>query len=49
MVLQYLKNFAVKLLLLPVLALLGSVLLLMFLVSPQFKLFREPRFLIRRD
>lgn len=49
MVLQYLKNFAVKLVLLPILAMLGSVLLLVFLVAPQFKLFREPRFLIRRD
>ena len=39
--LNYLKNFIAKLLLLPVLALLGAILLLFFLVVPQFKLFKE--------
>jgi len=39
--LNYLKNFIAKLLLLPILALLGAIFLLFFLVVPQFKLFKE--------
>ena len=38
---NYFKNFIVKLLLLPVLALLGAVFLLIFLLVPQFKLFKD--------
>ena len=39
--LNYFKNFFAKLLLLPVLALLGGFFLLFFLIIPQFKLFKE--------
>ncbi len=37
----YLKNFFVKLCLLPILALLGLLFLLVFLLAPQFKLFKD--------
>jgi hypothetical protein len=40
---SYLKNFLVKLLLLPVFALLGVLFLLLFLIAPQFKLFRDAK------
>jgi hypothetical protein len=40
---SYIKNFIAKLLLLPVLALLGMLFLLVFLLAPQFKLFREKK------
>jgi hypothetical protein len=39
----HLKNFIAKLLLLPILALLGMLFLLVFLLAPQFKLFREKK------
>jgi hypothetical protein len=39
--LNYFKNFFAKLLLLPVLALLGGFFLLFFLIIPQFKLFKD--------
>jgi hypothetical protein len=38
---NYIKNFIAKLLLLPLLALLGGFFLLFFLVSSQFKLFKD--------
>ena len=38
---NYIKNFIAKLLLLPVLALLGILFLLIFLYAPQFKLFKD--------
>jgi hypothetical protein len=38
---NYLKNLIVKLLLLPVLALIGLLFLLVFLLAPQFKLFKD--------
>lgn len=38
---NYLKNFAIKLLLLPILAVLGCVLLVAFLLLPQFTLIRS--------
>ena len=38
---SYVKNFTAKLLLLPLLALLGALFLLVFLLAPQFKLFRD--------
>lgn len=49
MVLQYLKNFVAKLLLTPILMLLGAVFLLSFVLLPQFKLFPEPRHRIAKD
>ena len=39
--LNYFKNFFAKLLLLPLLALLGAMFLLLFLLVPQFKLFKD--------
>lgn len=39
--LNYLKNFTAKVLLLPILALLGVCLLIFFVVLPQFKLFKD--------
>jgi hypothetical protein len=38
---NYIKNFIAKLLLLPLLALLGGFFLLFFLIVPQFKLFKD--------
>ena len=38
---NYLKNFVAKLLLLPLLAVLGAVLLVVFLLLPQFRLFPD--------
>ncbi len=40
---SYLKNFLAKLLLLPVIALLGMLIMLLFLLAPQVKLFREAK------
>lgn len=39
--LNYLKNFIAKLALLPVLTLLGGFFLLLFLLAPQFKVFKD--------
>ena len=39
--LNYFKNFFAKLLLLPILALLGAMFLLFFLITPHFKLFKD--------
>lgn len=41
--LNYLKNFIIKLILLPVLSLLGIVFLIFFLLSPQFKIFKDKK------
>lgn len=38
----HLKNFIAKLLLLPLLALLGGFFLLFFLILPQVRLFKDP-------
>ena len=38
---NYFKNFFVKLLLLPIIALLGLAFMLLFLLAPQFKLFKD--------
>jgi hypothetical protein len=38
---NYSKNFLAKLCLLPVLSLLGLLFLLVFLLAPQFKLFKD--------
>jgi hypothetical protein len=47
MVLEYLKNFVAKLILVPVLVPLGLILLAVFVLAPQFRLFREPRRILR--
>ncbi len=39
--LNYFKNFFAKLALLPLLALLGGLFLLFFLIVPQFRLFKD--------
>ena len=39
--LNFFKNFLVKLLLLPFFALLAVILLIVFLLSPEFKLFKD--------
>ena len=39
--LNYLKNFVAKILLLPILVLLGAIFLFLFVITPQFKLFKE--------
>lgn len=49
MVFEYLKNFAAKLILVPILAVLGAIFLVLFLVLPQFKLFRTPLALRTND
>lgn len=41
--LNYCKNFLAKLLLLPILALLGLAFLLVFLLAPQFRLFKDTK------
>ena len=41
--LNYIKNFLVKLLLVPIFALLGCIFLLIFLLHPQFRLFKNNR------
>jgi len=38
---NYLKNFLIKLLILPLAALLGAFFLLLFLFAPQFKLLKD--------
>jgi hypothetical protein len=38
---DYLKNFAIKLVFLPILAVLGTILLVAFLLLPQFRLIRS--------
>jgi hypothetical protein len=40
---NYLKNFLFKLLLLPVIALLGATMLLVFLFAPHFKLLKTKK------
>lgn len=40
---NYFKNFIAKLVLVPVLALLGGFFLLFFLILPQFKLIRDDK------
>jgi len=40
---NYLKNFFIKLLLLPVIALMGGLFLLVFLFAPHFKLLKDKR------
>lgn len=41
--LNYFKNFLIKLILLPILSILGIVFLIFFLLSPQFKIFKDKK------
>ena len=46
---NYLKNFFIKLLLLPIIALLGGLFLLLFLLHPQFRLIGKKPSIYRRE